>query len=187
MLGDVAPGRNLDGVEGLPRVGGVEAAVVVDVGDHDVEVNGVSGGPVVHDRRSIVVLRVKLHRPTAERLEQERHVGPVAEGRLEDGVLRVLEGLRDDLELREIAGLHGLGGAGGEVREGGAVVDLLPDLGDDLGVLGRDSGEGDVGGRVSHGEGVGPAGGTLAELGDGLGVEGRVVGDFFLVRAGGVV
>ncbi|CCF45278.1 hypothetical protein CH063_14413, partial [Colletotrichum higginsianum] len=186
VVGDMGTRGDLDGAKPLPRVGGVEAAEVVDVGGHDFEIDGVRAGGVVDDGRGIVVGGVEDDGAAAERLQEESRPWLRLEGHLEDGVLRVLERLGDDLELRHVAFADGLGGAGGEIAEDGAVPDLGADVCDDPLPLRGDVPEGDVGGAVAHGESVRAPGRALAELCDGLGGVGRVVGDVGLAGAGGV-
>ena len=187
VRGDIGTGGDLNGAKLLPGVGGVKTSEVVDVGGHDLEVNGVSSGGVVDDGSSIVVRRIQHDAATAEGLEEEGGSRAGVEGHLEDGVLGVLESLGEDLKLRKVALLNGLGGAGGKVLEGGAVPDLGADVGDDLLPLGSDVLEGNVGGAVTHGESVRATGGALAELCDGLGSVGGVVGDHGLVGERSIV
>ena len=177
VLSDVSTGRDLDSVDRLPGVGGVEAAEVVDIRNQDLKINGVGSGGVVDDGRSIVIRLIEKDSAAAERLEEERSLGAGGEGGLHDGMLGVLKSLRDDLKLGEMAGLDGLGCAGGEVRKSGSVLDLCADVGDDLLGLGGDVREGDVGGAVAHGKRIRAAGGPLAELGDHLSGKGSVALD----------
>lgn len=181
VVSDIGAGGDLDGTERLPGIGGVDAAEVVGIRDHDVQVDGVGTGGVVDDGSGIVVLRVEDDGATAERLQEEAESRAGVERRLEDGVLGVLEGLGDDLQLGKVALLDGLASSGREVVKGGAVGDLGADVGNDLLPLGRDVLQGDVGSAVTHGKGVGATGGALAELGDGLGGVGLVVQDQGLV------
>lgn len=187
IIGNAGTGGNLDRVEGLPGVGGVETTEVVDVRDHDVEVDGVSGGAVVDDRGGIMVFGVEKNSTAAQRLQEEGSARACGEGSLENRVLRVLKGLGNDLELGQVTSLHLLGGTGGQVLKGRSIPNLLANVGDDVLVLRGDLGKRDVGGAVAHGESVGAAGGTLTELSHGLGSVGGVVGDVGLTWARGIV
>ena len=185
-ISDIGTGSNLNGIERLPGVGGIETTEVVKVSNHDVNINRISSGAVVDNGGSVVVLGVKQNSATAQGLKEESRAGAAGEGSLQNRVLGVLKGLGNDLELGKITFLDGLGSARREVLERGSIADLLSDLGDDLLVLRGDLGKGDVGGTVAHAKSVGAAGGTLTELSNSLGREGSVIGDIGLAGVGNI-